>query len=235
MCITKYQYLFMNNIKLLIADDHPVVRDGIKSILAGNPKITVIGEAGSGKELVEKCDMLQPDVILTDVVMKEGIDGEKATVIITDKYPLVRVVAVSMYERYHDIHRMFDAGAIGYISKNAEKEEYIEAVERAACNQPFYCRRIQKRLQAAGPNMKRLYSTVQFNDRELQVLELLCKGYDNARVGQALELSIRTIEGYRMKLLEKFSTKNIVQVIVYAISTGLVKIDEVVDDTDLHH
>jgi DNA-binding NarL/FixJ family response regulator len=222
----KYQYLFMNKIKLLIADDHPVVRDGIKSILAGNPAISVVGEAGSGDELVEKCGMLQPDVVLTDVVMKEGIDGEKATAIITDQYPLVNVVAMSMYERYHDINRMFDAGAIGYISKNAEKEEYIEAIECASRNQLFYCKRIRKRLQAAGPNMKRLYNAVQFNERELQVLALLCKGHDNARVSEALELSIRTIEGYRLKLLEKFNTKNIVQVIVYAIATGWVKVDE---------
>lgn len=217
----------MNNIKLLIADDHPVVRDGIKSILAGNPGIVVIGEAGSGNELVEKCGLLQPDVVLTDVVMKEGIDGEKATTLITDQYPLVHVVAMSMFERYHDINRMFEAGAIGYISKNAEKEEYIEAIQCAARAQHFYCKRIRARLQTAGANMKRLYNAVQINDRELQALTLLCKGYDNARVSDILGLSIRTIEGYRLKLLDKFNTKNFVQVIVYAIATGLVNVDEV--------
>jgi DNA-binding NarL/FixJ family response regulator len=216
----------MNNIKLLIADDHPVVRDGIKSILTGNKHITLIGEAGSGEDLVEKCGMLQPDVVLTDVVMEEGMDGEKATALITEKYPLLQVIAMSMFERYHDINRMISAGAIGYISKNAEKEEYIEAIESAARNTPFYCKRIRRRLQAAGPNIKRLYSSIQFNERELEVLSLLCKGYDNARISEALELSIRTIEGYRLKLLEKFNTKNIVKVIVYAIATGWVKVDE---------
>jgi len=217
----------MNKIKLLIADDHPVVRDGIKSILAGNPCILVVGEAGNGNELVEKCGILQPDVVLTDVVMKEGIDGEKATAIITEQYPLVNVVAMSMYERYHDITRMFDAGATGYISKNAEKEEYIEAIQFASRNQPYYCKRIRRRMQYSGANMKRLYNAIQFNERELQVLTLLSKGYDNVQVSEALDLSIRTIEGYRLKLLEKFNTKNIVQVIVYAIATGWVKVDEV--------
>jgi DNA-binding NarL/FixJ family response regulator len=213
-------------IKLIIADDHPVVRDGIRSILANNPRIELVGEAGSGTELVEMCGRLNPDVVLTDVVMHDEIDGEEAVKIIDKKYPVIRVVAMSMYERYHDIMRMMNAGATGYISKNAEKEEYLEAIEYASRSKLYYCRRIGKRIQAAGPNLQRLYHTVEFSDRELEVLRLLCKGMNNTEISNELELSIRTVEGYRLRMLEKFDTNNMLRVIMYAISVGLIKIDE---------
>jgi DNA-binding NarL/FixJ family response regulator len=213
-------------IKLIIADDHPVVRDGIKSILANNPGIVLVGEAGSGTELLEKCRLLNPDVVLTDVVMPDNIDGEQAVKLLEEANPVIRVVAMSMYERYHDIMRMINAGAIGYISKNAEKEEYLEAIEYAGRSKVYYCRRIRKRLEAGGANLRRLYHTIEFSERELQVLRLLCQGLNNTEISSQLELSIRTVEGYRLRMLEKFDTNNILKVIMYTISVGLIKIDE---------
>jgi DNA-binding NarL/FixJ family response regulator len=213
-------------IKLVIADDHPIVRDGIRSILSKHPRIILVGEAGSGTELVNKCRQLNPDVVLTDVVMHDSIDAEQAVRILEETNPLIRIVAMSMHERYHDIMRMINAGAIGYISKNAEKEEYLEAIEYASRSKVYYCRRIRKRIKAAGAHMKHMYTAIEFSERELQVLNLLCKGFSNAEISEALEVSIRTVEGYRLKILEKFDTNNILKVIMYAISVGLVKIDE---------
>jgi two-component system, NarL family, response regulator NreC len=213
-------------VKLIIADDHPVVRNGVKAILDGVDFIRLVGEAGSGTELLDLCRRLNPDVVLTDVVMHGEMDGEAVTRRICDEMPLINVVVMSMYERFYDIMRMINAGAVGYISKNAEKEEYIEAIRSAGNSRVFYCKRIRNRLQSAGPNRRRWHQKIDLNEREIQVLQMLCMGHSNAEIAAGLQLSHRTVEGYRFKLLEKFGTNNILKVIFCAISTGLVNIEE---------
>jgi len=212
-------------IRVIIADDHLVVRDGIRSILASHPRIRVVAEAQDGKELVAMCTRLKPDVALTDVVMNGGMDGEAAALELRQQAPLVKVVAMSMYEKPYDIFRMMNAGAIGYISKNAERDEYINAIESAFSYKYFYCKRIRRRVQEAGASLKRLYNKIEFSDKELPVLELICKGRSNKEIADKLECSIRTVEGYRLKLLEKFETNSMIKVVSYAISTGVVKIE----------
>lgn len=211
-------------IKVIIADDHEIFRDGLRLMLQKQPDIDLLGEAEDGKELIEKIKQLQPDVVITDVKMPR-MDGVHATKHISEHYPSIGIIALTMFDEDDLIVDMLEAGARGYLLKNADKNEMVEAVKSVYNNEPYYCRHTSNKLaqMVARSKFNPFKHEVKpvFSDREKEMIVYICDGLTNKEIAEKVFLSVRTVEGLRMKLLEKMNVKNTAGIIIYAIKNNL--------------
>lgn len=211
-------------IRVLIADDHEMLREGFHTMLKKQTDIELVGEAENGIELIELAGKLMPDVIITDIKMPR-MDGIAATRIITDNYPGIGVIAFTIFDEDNLIMDMMDAGAKGYIVKNASKKEILEAIKTVHGQDNYYCRNTSVKLaEMIGTKKKKdqqMAREPKFTDREIDIIKLICKGDINKQISTKLHLSIRTVEGYRRSIHEKMDVKNTAGVVVYAIQHGL--------------
>lgn len=214
------------DIKIIIADDHEIFRDGLKLMLSKYPEITIAGEAQNGKELVELATSLQPDVILTDIKMPH-MDGIEAAKKISALYPQIGIIGLSMFDEDDLIIDMLEAGAKGYLLKNSDKTEIVEAIAAVYNDNPYYCKNTSRKLTQMiarskfNPYTKK--NKFEFSEREKEIIELICCEYTNKEIGEKLFISTRTVEGHRLKILEKMDVKNTVGLVVYAIKHNLYK------------
>lgn len=217
-------------ISLLIADDHEIFRDGLALMLSRQPDITLLGQAEDGRELVQLAQQHVPDVILTDIRMPR-MDGIAATQEILRLQPDARIIALSMYDEEAMIVEMLEAGARGYLLKNADKAEVVEAIEQVYAGNSFYCRNTSAKLASmivsSSYNPHRRKDPVTFSERETEIIRLICKQNTAKQIGEALFLSKRTVEGYRTKILEKMNVKNTAGVVLYALTHRLVKEEDI--------
>lgn len=211
-------------INVLIADDHEIFRDGLKLMLGSVNGINLAGEAANGKELASLVDQLKPDVVVTDIKMPV-MDGPQVTRYIVENHPLVKVIALSMFDDEELILEMLESGATGYLLKNADKAEVIDAIHSVYNNTPYYCKstsgKLVKLIAYSRANMQRQKKEAEFTEKEKEIIRLICKEYTNKQIGETLFLSTRTVEGYRMKILEKMGAKNIVGIVIEAIKLGI--------------
>lgn len=214
------------DIRLIIADDHEIFRDGFKLMLTRYPEIILIGEAANGNELVQLAAELQPDVIITDIKMPI-MDGIEATKKIIERFPDMGIIGLSMYDDDELIVEMLEAGAKGYLIKNAGKEQITEAIKTVYMNDPYYCKttshKLTNMIAKSRFNPYKKTPRVEFSEREIEIIELVCKELTNKEIGDKLFLSARTVEGHRLKILEKMNVKNTVGLVVYAIKNGIVR------------
>ena len=214
-------------IRLLIADDHEMLREGFHTMLKKHKEIEIAGEASNGIELLELAEKLKPDVIITDIKMPK-MDGVEATRILTEKYPEIGIIAFTMYEEESLIIDMLEAGAQGYLIKSASKTEILEAINAILAQKTYYCRETTSRLAQLiakskfNPNKKSQQQV--FNKREKEIIRLICEELSNKEIATQLNLSIRTVEGYREKIQEKMQVKNTAGIVVYAIRKGIYKL-----------
>ncbi len=212
------------DIKIIIADDHEIFRDGLKLMLSKYPEIIIAGEAENGKELIELTNNLQPDVILTDIKMPL-MDGIEATKKITASYPQIGIIGLSMFDEDDLIIDMLEAGAKGYLLKNSDKKEIIDAITAVYNQQAYYCRNTGKKLlqmiasSKYNPYIKKAQPS--FSEREKEIIKLICLEHTNKEIGEKLFLSSRTVEGHRVNILEKMNVKNTVGLVVYAIKNNI--------------
>lgn len=214
-----------SKIRVLIADDHEMVREGLQAMLNKISDIEVIGEACNGAELIELSKKLKPDVILTDVKMPKT-DGVEATRIIKKEMPHIGVVALSSFDEESFITDMINAGAKGYLLKNAAKVELLEAIRAAYRDENYYCRHTNIKLAkmiAKGGASASASRMETFTERELQVIEMICKGFSSKEIARELNLKTRTIERYRDAIMSKMEVKNAAAVVLYAVEHGLYK------------
>lgn len=213
------------DIKLLIADDHEIFRDGFKLMLTKYPFIILNGEAENGSQLIELAKKNVPDVIITDIKMPV-MDGIEATKKIIELFPSIGIIGLSMFDEDDLIIDMLEAGAKGYLLKNAGKEQIIEAIKTVYNDDPYYCkntsRKLTQMIASSKFNPYKKQAIVDFSDREIEIIELICKEQTNKEIADKLFLSVRTVEGHRLKILEKMSVKNTVGLVVYAIKKGIV-------------
>jgi DNA-binding NarL/FixJ family response regulator len=211
-------------IKLLIADDHEIFRDGFKLMLSKFTDIQLVGEAADGKELVELTKKLKPNVIITDIKMPV-MDGVEATKIIATKYPNIGIIGLSMFDEDDLIIDMLEAGAKGFLLKNAGKLEITEAVRTVFNREPYYCKSISHKLAGliarSQFNPYQRTEKVDFSDREKEIIDLICKELSAKEIADKLFISFRTVEWHRLNILEKMHVKNTVGLVVYAIKNGL--------------
>lgn len=211
-------------ITIVIADDHEIFRDGFRTMLKKYPEIKMIGEAENGKELIGIAEKLKPDVILTDIKMPK-MDGIEATKQLIKMIPEVGIIALSMFDEDNLIIDMLEAGAKGYLLKNTNKDEIIEAIKIVNNDQTYYCKHTSAKLvQMIAKSKFNPYKKMpkpQFSDKEIEIIKLICEQYANKEIASLLELSVRTIEGYREKIQEKTNSKNSAGIVIFAIKNNL--------------
>lgn len=215
----------MYDIRLVIADDHEIFRDGLALMLSRQPNINLVGQAGDGRELLELLATTEVDVVMTDLKMPL-MDGITATRTLLQRYPHVRIIALSMFDEEELIVEMLEAGAKGYLLKNADKQEIIEAITSVYDDKIFYCRQTSSKLAAmivkSRFNPYRDAPPITFTDREKEIIRLICLQYTAQQIGEKIFLSKRTVEGHRTRILEKMNVKNTAGVVVFALKNNLI-------------
>lgn len=214
-------------IKIIIADDHAIFRDGFKVMLKKQSDIEIIAEAENGRELIALTDAHQPDVVVTDIKMP-FVDGIEATKKIKAAHPHIEVIALSMFDEENLIIDMLEAGAKGYLLKNTNRQEVVQAVTTVYKQETYYCNHTSNKLaQMIAKSRFNPYKNTKkanFNDKELDIIRLICKELSNKEIASELHLSTRTIEGYREKILEKIEAKNIAGLVIYAIKNNIYQV-----------
>jgi DNA-binding NarL/FixJ family response regulator len=216
----------MNRIRVLIADDHTIVRAGIRLLLQAEPDIEVVGEAGDGQEAIAQTEALRPNVVVMDIGMP-GVSGLEATREIKRRWPQVQVLVLTMHRSDDYFFRMLEAGASGYVLKGADPGDLITAVRVAARGDVFLYPSMAKQLVAdylgrvqAGEERA---SYDGLTDREREVLRLVAEGLTTPEIAEALNLSVNTVQTHRRHIMEKLNLHSRVELIKYAIRRGLIQ------------
>jgi DNA-binding NarL/FixJ family response regulator len=210
----------MEGIRLIIVDDHPVVRTGLQGMLAGQPDLEVVGEATTGAEAVEMVAQLQPNVVLMDLQMPE-MDGVTATAEIKSRYPETHVLILTTYDTDADILRAVEAGATGYLLKDAPREELFHAVRAAAQGKTVLAPTVATRLleQMREPAQETL------SGREVQVLTLVADGASNKEIGRKLHVSEATVKSHLLHIFDKLGVADRTAAVTTALKRGILRLD----------
>lgn len=218
----------MNKIRILIVDDHVLVREGLRNLLEGQSDIEVVGEATDGNEAVEKVPKLKPDVILMDITMP-GMNGLEATRLIKEQSPEVKVLVLTMHESDEYFFKMLSAGASGYFVKGGSSSELISAVRAVNRGDVFLYPTMAKRLlndylkRAEAGEEKESYDGL--TNREREVLKLIAEGHTNQEVAELLVLSPTTVQTHRAHIMAKLGLRNHTELIKYALRRGLITLE----------
>jgi DNA-binding NarL/FixJ family response regulator len=202
--------------RVLLVDDHPVVREGLRGMINAEDDLTVVGEAGSGAEAIALAESLCPDVILMDLRMPD-VDGVTATERILAASPSIRIVVVTTYESDADILRAVEAGAAGYLLKDASRLELADAVRDAARGKTVLAPSVADRLV----RFVRQPASVSLSSREVEVLGLVAKGTTNAEIGRALHISEATVKTHLLRAFNKLDVSDRTAAVTTAMALGL--------------
>lgn len=210
-------------IRVITVDDHKIFRDGIASLLATDPNMEIVGEAENEEQLLKLLEQQDADVILMDIHLKDS-NGINITSRIKKEKPDIKVLAFSMHNQVDYVIKMLEAGASGYLIKDAGKEEMIRAINVVASGNTYYSNEISTLiLQALNkknePESKR-NSTL--TKREIEILKLIANEYSNPEIAEKLHISVRTVDTHRRNLLEKLDVKNTAGLVKYAIKENLI-------------
>ena len=193
------------SIKIVLVDDHKLFLEGLESILKDDVGITIIGKATNGLELLNIMEVHQPNLVLTDIRMPI-MDGIAITKLFTKKYPNTKIVALSMFDQEDDVMEMLDAGAKGYIIKNAEKDELLSAIHAVARGERYFSKKFQGIYEKWMA--KEQHSDVKLTRRERQILRLLARGRTSQQMATELNLSRFTIDTHRKNIHKKLGIKS---------------------------
>jgi DNA-binding NarL/FixJ family response regulator len=212
------------SIRVLIVDDHAVVRSGLKLLLEAEADITVVGEAGSADEGVRAARLEKPDVVLLDVVMP-GRSGIEATPELRKAAPTARVLVLSMQDDPSYVREAFAAGASGYVLKEAADVELVQAVREVAGGARYVHPALGARLAAAEVDAASRAAADPLSDREREVLRLLALGHTNQEIAKMLFISVRTAETHRAHIMQKLGLQTRAELVRYALANGLLEND----------
>lgn len=208
-------------IRVFIADDHAVLRDGLRSLLDAQPDMTVVGEAENGRKALESIEQLQPDVVLLDVTMPE-LGGIEATETVHERCPQVKVIMLSAVTDADSIHRALRAGASGYLAKFSAGSEVVRAVRKVHRGLRYLSDSItESMVESYSRDVQAKSPLESLSRRERQVLQLSAEGHSVPDIGKLLSISPRTVETYRARLIEKLGIKNQRELILFAVRHGI--------------
>lgn len=212
-------------IRILMADDHELFRDGFAGMFVNNAEIELLDQSSNGEHLLFLVEKYRPDVVLTDIHMSP-VDGFEVTRQIIRRYPGIAVIALTMYDEGSYIKEMLQAGASGYLVKNARKQTMIDAIKAAYRGENYYCQTASSQLSALiargdyEPGDKQAGI---FNATEIQIINMICKDHDTKEIAEKLKTSVGNINRYRQQILEKAGVRTPTALVIYAMRNGLVK------------
>lgn len=213
-------------IKIIIAEDHALYRDGLKTMLSSHHDFEIIAEAVDGSELIKLFEFHKPDIVLMDINMPV-LNGIEATNFIATHFNDTKVIAITMNDEKSSIMDMMDAGANGYVLKSEDKEEIIKAINTVMNGDDYYSKNVENSIinlihsKKSTDNYKK---SVYFNEKELQLINYLCEEYNSDEIAKTMFLSKKTIDGLRLKIKNELNVRNSIGIVKYAIKNGLYKI-----------
>ncbi len=212
----------MEKIRVLIVDDHAILREGLRALLSYFEDIEVVGEAADGQEALELIETLQPDIILMDIIMPR-VNGFEATRQIHEKYPSSRVLILTQHEEWQYVMPLLKAGASGFILKKAVGVELISAIRAIAKGDSFLYPPVAKKVleQIQGKDQFVAERPKDLTQREREVLAHILRGETNRQIAHQLGLSIKTIEWHRSNLMEKIGARSVADLVRYALQHDL--------------
>ncbi len=217
-----------NKIRILIADDHTIVRQGLSRLLEEQPDLKVVGEATDGQKAVEQALALNPDVLIMDIAMPR-MNGIEAAKRIRKLLPKTKVLILSMYSHEHYIHQLMEAGVSGYLLKDDSGRDIIKAIHAALKDEtslnPAISKVLVESYRSPGKGGSRSDRYKQLTNREREVLQLIAEGHSTRQIADMLFVSISTIKSHRAHLMEKLNIDSSVKLIHFAIQLGLVDPD----------
>lgn len=214
-------------IRVVLADDHKLIRAGLRALLEKLPDIEVVAEASDGQEAIRLVEQHEPHIVLTDIAMP-GVNGLELTRQLADKFPNVRVVILSMYSDEAHVYRALRAGAAGYLLKGAAREELTLAIRAVAQGETYLSPPVSKitigkysgRVNAEPCPLRKL------SPRQEQVLQLIAEGKTTKQVALELNISVKTVETHRARIMEQLDIHDIAGLVRYAIRVGLVELED---------
>ncbi len=220
----------MGNIKILIADDHAVVREGTRQILEQEPDLEVVAEAGDGEEAVRLAGNSKPDVAIIDIAMPK-LDGIEATKQIKALYPTIAVLILTAYDDDQFVFSLLEAGAAGYLLKSVRGRELIDAVRAVYAGEsvlhPTIARKVLNRFAAVSGEPRKQKPSEVLSEREMEVLRLATRGLSNQDIADELCLSLRTVQAHLGHIFNKLQVSSRTEAVVRALKEGWVTLDDV--------
>lgn len=217
----------MDKICVFLADDHMVVREGLKSLVNAQPDMRVVGEADNGDAVRRAACELLPDVVVMDVSMPD-MSGAEATELMRRECPRVKVLALTVYEDRSYLRQMLDAGASGYVLKRAVTDELVRAIRTVAAGGSYVDPTLAGGLVSSYFNQGAAEGRApasELSERESQVLRLIAWGYSNKEIGWKLSISAKTVDTYKLRLMEKLNLRSRTDIVRYALRLGLLQED----------
>lgn len=211
-------------IKIILVDDHKILRDGLRNVIEKKANLQVVGEAQDGREAVKLCRELKPNVVVMDVSMP-GLNGVEATKQITQENTDIKIIGLSMHSNKRFITGMFKAGAYGYLLKDSDSEELIDAIDSVARNKKYISNRISgiilHEFLASIPEEKS-----ELSSREKEILQLIAEGKSSKDIGEMIFVSSKTVDAHRKNIMDKLELRTIPELTKYAIKSGLTSLDD---------
>ena len=215
-------------ITIVLAEDHKVVRQGVRMLLEAEPDFSVLGEAGDGLEALQLVEQLQPDVLIVDVMMP-GLTGLEVSRQVSQRLPQTRVIVLSMHANEVYVLEALRSGAVGYVLKDSSADEVVQAVRNVSQGQRYLSASLSERaievyVQKAQQTSLDDYETL--TTREREVLHLAAEGHSNAEIAKTLSISPRTVETHRANLMRKLNLQNQTDLIRFALKRGILSLDD---------
>lgn len=220
----------MKNIKILIVDDHEVVRDGLKNILLSLKDVAIAGEAANGEDSITMYESLKPDLVIMDISMP-GMNGIEATRVIKENDPNAKILILTMHDNQEYLNQIIRSGAKGFVLKNTDKEELLDAVRTVAGGENFFSKDISKLIidnyirSAKETDKVEGYKEVPLTKREIEILKFIAEGNSNQEIANKLYISYNTVDTHRKNIMHKLSIKNTAGLVRYAIEKGLIALN----------
>ncbi|HEX7316467.1 MAG TPA: response regulator transcription factor [Pyrinomonadaceae bacterium] len=212
----------MDKLRILLADDHEMIRDGVKGLINGQPDMEVVGEAGDGREAWQKVKSVQPDILVLDITMPD-LNGVQSAERINRDSPKVKVLILTAHEDKGFLQQVLQAGAAGYMLKRSATAELIRAIRIVASGGVYIDPRLASKIvtdYVGRQSSREPARRGDLSEREEEVLRLIAWGHSNKDIAAQLNISVKTVEGHKTKIMEKLDLKNRVELVRYALHRG---------------
>jgi len=219
----------MKTIKILIADDHDLIHNGIINILRPLKNYKIIGKAINGEDAIEKAGLLKPDIILMDISMPV-MNGIEATRIISESMPNINILALTQHEENEYVVEILKAGGAGYLLKNSSKKEFVDAIESVLAGNKVFSSKISEQLISdliTSPvvESKSELENIPLTKREIEIIQKIANDMNNQEIADELHISLRTVETHRRNLMQKLNVKTVVALLKYAAQHNIISFD----------